>query len=124
MIAAEQGNLEIVKELIKNGANCNLEDLVYIEIIYSFVFFFSLTLLLRNDSKVIDYRLYFFCFSTLPNNMLTQFFKRGNNRREIFTFSESSQRSRFFMYRWHWLNREHIYLKLNACLEDMYESYC
>ncbi|VFV29807.1 kinase d-interacting substance of 220 isoform [Lynx pardinus] len=27
MIAAEQGNLEIVKELIKNGANCNLEDL-------------------------------------------------------------------------------------------------
>lgn len=34
MIAAEQGNLEIVKELIKNGANCNLEDLVYIEIIY------------------------------------------------------------------------------------------
>lgn len=28
MIAAEQGNLEIVKELIKNGANCNLEDLV------------------------------------------------------------------------------------------------
>lgn len=46
MIAAEQGNLEIVKELIKNGANCNLEDLVYIELIYSFVFFFfSLTLL-------------------------------------------------------------------------------
>ncbi|XP_053779685.1 kinase D-interacting substrate of 220 kDa isoform X7 [Desmodus rotundus] len=27
MIASEQGNLEIVKELIKNGANCNLEDL-------------------------------------------------------------------------------------------------
>ncbi|XP_059516582.1 kinase D-interacting substrate of 220 kDa isoform X6 [Myotis daubentonii] len=27
MIAAEQGSLEIVKELIKNGANCNLEDL-------------------------------------------------------------------------------------------------
>ncbi|XP_023418720.1 kinase D-interacting substrate of 220 kDa isoform X14 [Cavia porcellus] len=27
MIAAEQGNLEIVKELIKSGANCNLEDL-------------------------------------------------------------------------------------------------
>nr|XP_044993551.1 kinase D-interacting substrate of 220 kDa isoform X3 [Jaculus jaculus] len=27
MIAAEQGNLEIVKELIKNGANCTLEDL-------------------------------------------------------------------------------------------------
>ncbi|XP_004582647.2 kinase D-interacting substrate of 220 kDa isoform X2 [Ochotona princeps] len=27
MLAAEQGNLEIVKELIKNGANCNLEDL-------------------------------------------------------------------------------------------------
>ncbi|XP_006864065.1 PREDICTED: kinase D-interacting substrate of 220 kDa [Chrysochloris asiatica] len=27
MIAAEQGNVEIVKELIKNGANCNLEDL-------------------------------------------------------------------------------------------------
>jgi len=46
MIAAEQGNLEIVKELIKNGANCNLEDLVYIKIIYLiFVFFFSLTLL-------------------------------------------------------------------------------
>lgn len=45
MIAAEQGNLEIVKELIKNGANCNLEDLVYIKIIYLFVvFFFSLTL--------------------------------------------------------------------------------
>jgi ankyrin repeat protein len=43
MIAAEQGNLEIVKELIKNGANCNLEDLVCIKIIYSFlVFFFSL----------------------------------------------------------------------------------
>lgn len=60
MIAAEQGNLEIVKELIKNGANCNLEDLVYIEIIYSFVFFFSLTLLLRNDSEVIDYRLYLY----------------------------------------------------------------
>lgn len=46
MIAAEQGNLEIVKELIKNGANCNLEDLVYTEIIHSFVFYsFSLTLL-------------------------------------------------------------------------------
>ncbi|XP_028373172.1 kinase D-interacting substrate of 220 kDa isoform X1 [Phyllostomus discolor] len=27
MIAAEQGSLEIVKELVKNGANCNLEDL-------------------------------------------------------------------------------------------------
>uniref|UniRef100_A0A673V594 Kinase D interacting substrate 220 n=1 Tax=Suricata suricatta TaxID=37032 RepID=A0A673V594_SURSU len=27
MIAAEQGSLEIVKELIKNGANCDLEDL-------------------------------------------------------------------------------------------------
>ncbi|XP_054425900.1 kinase D-interacting substrate of 220 kDa isoform X3 [Pteronotus mesoamericanus] len=27
MVAAEQGSLEIVKELIKNGANCNLEDL-------------------------------------------------------------------------------------------------
>ncbi|XP_047377926.1 kinase D-interacting substrate of 220 kDa isoform X9 [Sciurus carolinensis] len=27
MIAAQQGSLEIVKELIKNGANCNLEDL-------------------------------------------------------------------------------------------------
>ncbi|XP_036904575.1 kinase D-interacting substrate of 220 kDa isoform X4 [Sturnira hondurensis] len=27
MIAAEQGSLEMVKELIKNGANCNLEDL-------------------------------------------------------------------------------------------------
>ncbi|XP_021057683.1 kinase D-interacting substrate of 220 kDa isoform X12 [Mus pahari] len=27
MIAAEQGNVEIVKELIKNGASCNLEDL-------------------------------------------------------------------------------------------------
>ncbi|XP_036604221.1 kinase D-interacting substrate of 220 kDa isoform X5 [Trichosurus vulpecula] len=26
MLAAENGNLEIVKELIKNGANCNLED--------------------------------------------------------------------------------------------------
>nr|XP_060643917.1 kinase D-interacting substrate of 220 kDa isoform X6 [Anolis sagrei ordinatus] len=26
MIAAEQGNLEIVQELIKKGANCNLED--------------------------------------------------------------------------------------------------
>ena len=31
MIAAEQGNVEIVKELIKNGANCNLEDLVCIK---------------------------------------------------------------------------------------------
>lgn len=31
MIAAEQGSLEIVKELIKNGANCNLEDLVATE---------------------------------------------------------------------------------------------
>lgn len=39
MIAAEQGNLEIVKELIRNGANCNLEDLVYIEINHSFAFF-------------------------------------------------------------------------------------
>nr|XP_038967543.1 kinase D-interacting substrate of 220 kDa isoform X12 [Rattus norvegicus] len=27
MLAAEQGNVEIVKELLKNGANCNLEDL-------------------------------------------------------------------------------------------------
>ena len=46
MIAAEQGNLEIVKELIKNGANCNLEDLVYIKIIYFFVVLvFSTTLL-------------------------------------------------------------------------------
>ncbi|XP_012582826.1 PREDICTED: kinase D-interacting substrate of 220 kDa [Condylura cristata] len=27
MIAAEQGSLEIVKELVKSGANCNLEDL-------------------------------------------------------------------------------------------------
>lgn len=46
MIAAEQGNLEIVKELIKNGANCNLEDLVYIKIIYFFaVLVFSATLL-------------------------------------------------------------------------------
>ncbi|XP_068920896.1 kinase D-interacting substrate of 220 kDa isoform X3 [Petaurus breviceps papuanus] len=26
MLAAESGNLEIVKELLKNGANCNLED--------------------------------------------------------------------------------------------------
>ncbi|XP_072490378.1 kinase D-interacting substrate of 220 kDa isoform X1 [Notamacropus eugenii] len=26
MLAAENGNLEIVKELLKNGANCNLED--------------------------------------------------------------------------------------------------
>ncbi|XP_051832039.1 kinase D-interacting substrate of 220 kDa isoform X3 [Antechinus flavipes] len=26
MVAAENGNLEIVKELLKNGANCNLED--------------------------------------------------------------------------------------------------
>lgn len=34
MLAAEQGNLEIVKELIKNGANCNLEDLVCVEIMY------------------------------------------------------------------------------------------
>lgn len=31
MLAAEQGNLEIVKELIKKGANCNLEDAVSIE---------------------------------------------------------------------------------------------
>ena len=45
MIAAEQGNLEIVKELIKNGANCNLEDLVYIKIIYFVVLVFSMTLL-------------------------------------------------------------------------------
>lgn len=28
MLAAEQGNLEIVQELIKKGANCNLEDSV------------------------------------------------------------------------------------------------
>lgn len=63
MIAAEQGNLEIVKELIKNGANCNLEDLVCIEIIYSFVFFaflnFAISLFLSSDSIIIDYTLYF-----------------------------------------------------------------
>lgn len=30
MLAAEQGNLEIVQELLKKGANCNLEDAVSI----------------------------------------------------------------------------------------------
>ena len=41
MIAAEQGNLEIVKELIKNGANCNLEDLVYIDLLICLFLFFN-----------------------------------------------------------------------------------
>lgn len=52
MIAAEQGNLEIVKELIKNGANCNLEDLVDTEIIYSRVFFcFPLLFVFKKGRK-------------------------------------------------------------------------
>ena len=44
MIAAEQGNLEIVKELIKNGANCNLEDLVYIDLLICLFLFLTLLL--------------------------------------------------------------------------------
>lgn len=36
MLAAEQGNLEIVKELLKKGANCNLEDTVSISVIFFF----------------------------------------------------------------------------------------
>lgn len=33
MLAAEQGNLEIVQELLKKGANCNLEDAVSISVL-------------------------------------------------------------------------------------------
>lgn len=101
MIAAEQGNLEIVKELIKNGANCNLEDLVDTEIIYSRVFFvFLCCLFLRRDAKVIDDGLSFVVPQLCQIIAKSVFF----NPREIFAFNERSQLFMFFMCKWHGLN--------------------
>lgn len=37
MLAAEQGNLEIVQELLKKGANCNLEDAVCISTLLKYL---------------------------------------------------------------------------------------
>lgn len=37
MLAAEQGNLEIVQELLKKGANCNLEDAVRISTLLKYL---------------------------------------------------------------------------------------
>lgn len=73
MIAAEQGNLEIVKELIKNGANCNLEDLVYINLLIICSLFSLLCFLFfRGDSKGIIKT--FTYISTLPSGLYQCFF--------------------------------------------------
>lgn len=115
MIAAEQGNLEIVKELIKNGANCNLEDLVDTEIIYSRVFFvFLCCAFLRRDAKVIDDGLSFVVPQLCQIIAKSVFF----NPREIFAFNERSQLFMFFMCKWHGLNEERMQVQVMPTLED------
>lgn len=62
MLAAEQGNLEIVQELLKKGANCNLEDSVSISIIF---YFSSSSHILYWETLTLKYNIGLHCTSPL-----------------------------------------------------------